>query len=296
MAKRIGFIGLGIMGKPMCRNLIKAGFQLTVYNRSRPAVDEVASYGATPADSSKEVAEKTDVVITIVTDSPDVEEVVLGPNGVLEGSREGLTVIDMSTISPQVTQKIATQLKTKGINMLDAPVSGGDVGAIAGTLSIMVGGPAEVFEECTPILEAMGKNIVRIGDNGAGQMTKLCNQIAGSLNLLAVCEALMLAAKADLDLDKVIEAVGAGAAGSWMMSNVAAKITKRDLEPGFMVKLMQKDLRLALASASELNLPLPATSLVQQLYRSAQADGKGDKGIQAIVTALEKLAGFEVRG
>ena len=296
MAKRIGFIGLGIMGKPMCRNLIKAGFPVTVYNRSRAAVEVVASYGAAPAKSSKEVAEKSDVVITIVTDSPDVEGVVLGRNGVIEGAKKGLTVIDMSTISPQVTRRIAADLASKGVDMLDAPVSGGEKGAIEGTLSIMVGGPKEVFEGCLPILKALGKNIVHIGDHGAGQMTKLCNQIVGSLTLLATCEGLLLASKAGLDLGKMIEAVGAGAAGSWMMSNLAPKITKRDLEPGFMVKLMQKDLRIALSAAAELNLPLPATGLVHQLYRSVEADGKGDKGIQALVTALEKLAGFEVRG
>jgi len=296
MAKRIGFIGLGIMGKPMCRNLIKAGFPVTVYNRSRAAVEVVASYGAAPAKSSKEVAEKSDVVITIVTDSPDVEGVVLGRNGVIEGAKKGLTVIDMSTISPQVTRRIAADLASKGVDMLDAPVSGGEKGAIEGTLSIMVGGPKEVFEGCLPILKALGKNIVHIGDHGTGQMTKLCNQIVGSLTLLATCEGLLLASKAGLDLGKMIEAVGAGAAGSWMMSNLAPKITKRDLEPGFMVKLMQKDLRIALSAAAELNLPLPATGLVHQLYRSVEADGKGDKGIQALVTALEKLAGFEVRG
>lgn len=297
MTERVGFIGLGIMGAPMSKNLIKAGYPLTVYNRSkRSAVDELVSLGATAEMSPKEVAQKSDVVITIVTDSPDVDAVILGPNGVIEGARSGMTVIDMSTISPKVTRNIAAKLAEKGVDMLDAPVSGGDKGAIAGTLSIMVGGKKEVFDKYLPIFEAMGKKIVHVGDHGMGQTVKLCNQIVGGLNILSMCEGLIFGAKMGVDLEKMLEAVGAGAAGSWMISNLAPRVLKRDFEPGFMIDLQQKDLRIALSMAEELNIPLPATSLVHQLFAAIQADGRGSKGTQALINALEKLANIEIKG
>lgn len=295
MQPRIGFIGLGIMGKPMCRNLLKAGYSLTVYNRSRPAVEEIAAAGATGAGSSKEVAEQSDIVITMVTDSPDVERVVLGPKGVLEGARPGQAVIDMSTISPSVTRRIAETLEAKGVDMLDAPVSGGDKGAIAGTLSIMVGGKESVFNACLPVFQAMGKTIIYIGEHGAGQMTKLCNQVAVCLTNLAMAEALLLGMKAGLNLERMLQAISGGAAGSWQLTNLAPRILKRDFEPGFMVKLQQKDLRLVMASANELGLALPGTSLAHQLFNTVEAAGEGNKGTQALVKALERMAGVEVK-
>ena len=291
---RIGFIGLGIMGRPMCANLLKAGYSLTVWNRSRPGIDEVADYGAEAGASPADVAARSDVIITMVTDSPDVEQVVLGAEGVLEGARSGSVVIDMSTISPSVTRRLAEQLAEKGVEMLDAPVSGGDVGAKAGTLSIMVGGKEEVFARCLPVFQAMGKNIVHIGPTGAGQTTKLCNQVAVALNMLAGCEAIMLAAKSGIDPKKMLDAISAGAAGSWMLSNLAPRIVNGDFAPGFMIRLAQKDLRLVLEAADELRLPLPGTALMNQVWRAVEAEGGGDLGTQAAIKALEKWAGFSI--
>ena len=291
---RIGFIGLGIMGKPMCANLLNAGYSLTVWNRSRPSIDTVVGYGARAAGSPSEVAEQSDVIITIVTDSPDVERVVLGEDGVIHGAKAGSVVIDMTTMSPAVTREIAAKLAEKGVDMLDAPVSGGDVGAKNGTLSIMVGGKAEVFERCLPVFQAMGKNILHIGDHGAGQTTKLCNQIAVAVNMLAGCEAIMLAAKSGIDPHKMLGAISAGAAGSWMLSNLAPRIVNGDFAPGFMIKLAQKDLRLVLEAAAQLQLPLPGTALMNQVWRSVEADGGGDLGTQAAIKALEKWANFSV--
>jgi len=295
MADRIGFIGLGIMGRPMARNLLKAGYALAVWNRSRPGIEELAQEGATPASSPQDVARQSDVVITMVTDSADVEAVALGPQGIIEGGRPGLVHIDMSTISPAVTRRIASRLAEKGIEMLDAPVSGGDMGAQAGTLSIMVGGKEETFQRCRPIFEALGRTIVHCGPNGAGQTVKLCNQIVVSLNNLAMCEALVFATKAGVDTRRMLEAVGAGAASSWALLNLAPKILNRDFRPGFKVAHQQKDLRLALEAAEQQAVPLPGTSLVHQLFAAVEAEGLGAEGTQALVKALEKLAGAEVR-
>jgi 3-hydroxyisobutyrate dehydrogenase len=295
MADRIGFIGLGIMGRPMARNLLKAGYALAVWNRSRPGIEELAQEGATPASSPQDVARQSDVVITMVTDSADVEAVALGPQGIIEGGRPGLVHIDMSTISPAVTRRIASRLAEKGIEMLDAPVSGGDMGAQAGTLSIMVGGKEETFQRCRPIFEALGRTIVHCGPNGAGQTVKLCNQIVVSLNNLAMCEALVFATKAGVDTRRMLEAVGAGAASSWALLNLAPKILDRDFRPGFKVAHQQKDLRLALEAAEQQAIPLPGTSLVHQLFAAVEAEGLGAEGTQALVKALEKLASAEVR-
>ncbi|MDP7239116.1 MAG: NAD(P)-dependent oxidoreductase, partial [Candidatus Latescibacteria bacterium] len=233
---------------------------------------------------------------TIVTDTPDVEKVIMGEDGILEAAVSGSVVIDMSTISPSSTQNMARALEEKGVDMLDAPVSGGDAGAIAGTLSIMVGGKQSVFDRCLPVFEGMGKNINLIGGNGAGQLTKLCNQVAVSIANLAMAEALILGAKADLDLEKMLAAISGGAAGSWQLSNLAPRIIKRDFDPGFMVKLQQKDLRLVLSAASELGLGLPGVSLVHQLFNTIEAAGEGDEGTQALVKSLERMAGVEVKG
>jgi len=292
---KIGFIGLGTMGRPMVRNLIKVGYQVTIYGRRKSVVDELASLGAVPAKSASEVASASDMVITMLPDSPDVEQVVTGPAGVLEGAEPGMIVADMSTISPSVARRIAQQAAEKGVAFLDAPVSGGEPGAIAGTLSIMVGGDYHAFEKCLPVFEAMGKNITYMGESGSGQMTKLCNQVICVLNIQAVCEGLMLGSKAGLDMKKLLSVVSSGAAGSWMLSNLAPKMLARDFEPGFMVRLQQKDLRLALAAAEELKVPLPGTSLVQQMFRAVEAAGMQDKGTQALIVSLEKLAGEELR-
>jgi 3-hydroxyisobutyrate dehydrogenase len=293
---RIGFIGLGIMGRPMGKNLIAAGFPLTVWNRSRSGIETVVGYGAAEAGSPRAVAERSDIIITMVTDSPDVRQVILGEQGVIHGVKRDAVVIDMSTISPAVTREIAAALKMKGVHMLDAPVSGGEKGAIEGTLSIMVGGEEPVFERCRPVLEAMGKVIVYIGPSGSGQIVKLCNQVAGAIHLQAMCETLILATRAGVDPARMLQAVSAGAAGSWMLSNLAPRILRGDLNPGFMVKLQQKDLRLIMETSDELHLPLPATALVSQLFRSVEADGNGDLGTQALITTMEKLAGIRVTG
>ena len=295
MDKRIGLIGLGIMGKPMARNLLKAGYPLTVYSRGRSAVDALLADGAAGAGSSQEVAERSDVVITMVTDTPDVRQVILGEHSVLTGMQVGGIIIDMSTISPSVTREIAEVVKAKGVHFLDAPVSGGEGGAIAGTLSIMVGGEAEVFTTCLPIFQAMGKNIIHVGGTGTGQLTKLCNQIAVAVTNLAMSEALVFAARAGVDLEKMHQAISGGAAGSWQLSNLAPRIFQRDFAPGFMVKLQQKDLRLVLQEADRLRLALPATSLVHSLFNALETMGAGDEGTQALVKVLEQLAGVAVR-
>jgi 3-hydroxyisobutyrate dehydrogenase len=295
MYKRVGLIGLGIMGKPMARNLLKAGYSLTVHSRRWSTVEELMADGATGVGSPREVAEHSEVVISIVTDTPDVQQVILGTHGVIEGIPEGGIIIDMSTISPTATREIAQTVGDRGAYFLDAPVSGGEGGAIAGTLSIMVGGDAEVFAACLPIFQAMGKTIIHVGGNGAGQLTKLCNQIAVAVTNLAMSEALVFAAKAGIDLKKMHQAISGGAAGSWQLSNLAPRIFQRDFAPGFMVKLQQKDLRLVLQEADRLQLALPATSLVHNLFNALETMGAGDEGTQALIKVLERLAGVEVQ-
>lgn len=295
MTERIGLIGLGIMGKPMGKNLIKAGFPLTVWNRTASRADELAELGATVADSPRAVAENSDVIITIVSDSPDVQAVILGKDGVIQGVRSGAVVIDMSTISPQVTRELGDALKAKGVAMMDAPVSGGEKGAIEGTLSIMVGGEAAVLERVRPVLEAMGKRIVHIGGTGMGQVCKLANQIAVVLNNLSMSEALVFAAKSGADPAKVLEAIQAGAAGSWALNNYAPKILRRDFSPGFLVSLQQKDIRLVMEASREMNLSLPGTALTYELQKALQAWGLDREGNYAVVKVIEQLAGVEVK-
>lgn len=289
--KTIGFVGLGTMGRPMVRNLLKAGYEVHIYGRRTPIVKELVSCGAIAAGSPAEAAARSDVTITMLPDSPDVRQVVTGAEGILEGAHTGAVIIDMSTISPTVTREIAEIAASRGVDFLDAPVSGGESGAIAGTLSIMVGGREETFERCLPILQALGKTITYMGESGMGQTAKLCNQVICALNIEAVCEGLMLGAKAGLDTKKLLSVVSAGAAGSWMLSNLGPKMLARDFAPGFRIRLQQKDLRLALGAAEELKLPLPATSLVHQIFRVAEATGHSEEGTQALITALETLAG-----
>ena len=291
--KRVGFVGLGIMGAPMAANLLKAGFELTVWNRTPARADALVSAGATLADSPAAVARASEVTISCVTDSSDVEAVALGERGVLEGAAPGSVYIDCSTISPATARKVAETLGRNDVPMLDAPVSGGDVGAKAGTLAIMVGGEAAIFERCLPVLQAMGKTVVHVGPSGSGQVVKLCNQVAGGLNLLAMAEAIVLAQQAGVAPEKMLEVVSAGAAGSWMLSNLGPRAVRGDFAPGFMVELMQKDLRLVLETAAATTTPLPGTALVTQLLRTLEAQGRGKEGTQAIVSAVARLAGRE---
>jgi 3-hydroxyisobutyrate dehydrogenase len=297
MAERVGFIGLGIMGLPMARNLLKAGFPVVAYNRSPAKVDQVAEDGAERGESPRDVAERSDIIVICVTASDDVRNVVLGTEqvpGVLDGVRAGSLVIDMSTISPAVTRELSALLAERDVAMLDAPVSGGDAGAIAGTLSIMVGGPDEALERARPVLEAMGSRITHCGPSGAGQTVKLCNQIAVCINNFAMAEALVFCQRSGVDPSTMLEAISAGAAGSWQISNLGPRVVQRDFAPGFKVGLQQKDLRLALEAADQLDLPLPGTSMVHQLFRAVEHAHGPDVGTQALVRALETLSDVEV--
>lgn len=290
----IGFIGLGIMGRGMATNILQAGFDLIVWNRSPERMDPLIEAGARAATSPAGLASNCDVIVTCVSDTPDFEAVILGAEGVIQGARPGSLVIDCSTISPQATQEIAKQLKVKGVSLLDAPVSGGSEGAAKGTLSIMVGGDAAQVERAMPVLRAMGKTITHVGRQGAGQMVKLVNQILVVVTMQAVAEALLFAQAGGLDLEKTLAAVGGGAAGSWMLNNRGPQVIQRDWRPGFTIDLQQKDLRLVLEAADQLGVPLPSTALVFQFYRSLQQLGLGDEGNHALVKALEHLAGFEI--
>ena len=292
---KLGFIGLGYMGRPMCRNLLKAGYPVVVWNRSRPGLEFAVSHGAVEVNSAREVAEASDIVITMVKHGGDTVEVALGHNGLASGARPGMILIDMSTIAPAEARSIAGKLAESGVLMLDAPVSGSTPRAEAGTLSIMVGGPAEAFERALPVLQAMGSSIVHVGaENGAGQGAKLCNQVLVLVNLLATCEALTLGAGLGLDVRRVYDAVKGGAGGSWQFENLGARLLLGDLEPGGTVETVQKDLDILMSAARDLHMTLPGSSLVQQLYNAVEADGKGKKGHQALVAAYEKLSGVHI--
>ncbi len=294
MAERIGFIGLGIMGRGMAANLLKAGFPLTVWNRTTTRMQELVAEGAHAGASPADVAERSDIVVICVSDTPDVQEVILGERGVIHGARPGSLVIDCSTISPKATREIADKLAERGVFMLDAPVSGGSEGAAKGTLSIMVGGEAEQFARALPVFQAMGKTITHVGGHGAGQTVKLVNQVLVVGNCIAMCEALMFAQAGGVDLQKTYDAISQGAAGSWMFTHRAPQIIARDWRPGFTIDLQQKDLRLVLEAADELGAPVLITSLVFQLYRTLQARGLGNEGNHALIKALEHLAGFQI--
>ncbi len=294
MAERVGFIGLGIMGHAMAQNLLKAGFDLCVWNRTPGRADDLIRAGARGASSPADLASRCQIIFVCVSDTPDVKAVILGETGIIQGAEAGSLVIDTSTISPLATREIADLLREKGIYMLDAPVSGGSEGALQGTLSIMVGGEPEQMERAMPYLLAMGKSITHVGGHGAGQMVKLVNQILVVVTGLAVSEALLFAQAGNLDLAKTIEAVAGGAAGSWMLSHRGPQILNRDWRPGFTIDLQQKDLRLILEAADQLGVPLIATSLVFNLYRTLQARGLGNEGNHALIKALEHLAGIEV--
>lgn len=283
------------MGKPMSKNLLKAGYHLTVFNTSPSPIEELAGLGAERAGSSKEVAEQSDIVITMLPDGPDVEKAVLGPGGVLEGLKKGSTWVDMSSISPVVARKVAAEVEKKGGKALDAPVSGGETGAVEGTLAVMVGGRQDVFEECLPVLKVMGKNVTLVGGTGAGQVAKLANQIVVAINIEGLSEALVFATKAGVDPEVLVEAIRGGLAGSKVMEIKAKMIIDRNFKPGFRIKLHQKDLRNALAAAGEYGVPLPATSLVQQMIGSLVNEGKGELDHSGIDLFIESLAKTEVR-
>jgi 3-hydroxyisobutyrate dehydrogenase len=294
----VGFIGLGIMGLPMAKNVLRGGYPVVAYNRTTSKLDDLVLSGAQRGESAADVAARSTVVVICVTASADVEAVVdgrPGVPGVIEGIRPGSVVIDMSTISPAVTREVAARLAEKDVALIDAPVSGGEQGAISGTLSIMCGGTAEALDRVRPVLETMGGKITHCGDSGAGQTVKLCNQIAVVLNNLAMAEALIFCQRSGVDPAVMLEAIASGAAGSWQISNLGPKVLERDFSPGFKVGLQQKDLRLALDAADRLDLPLAGTALVHQLFRAVEHRDGPDIGTQALVRALEALTGVEVR-
>ena len=291
----IAFIGLGIMGKPMAKNLLKAGYSLVVHNRSESPVDELVNAGAQRSDSPKQAAEKSDIIITMLPNSPDVELVVLGKNGVLEGAKSGQIIIDMSSIEPLVSQNIAAELAKKDAEMLDAPVSGGEPGAIKGELAIMVGGKEEIFNQCFPIFNVLGKSAVLVGDIGAGGFAKLANQIIVAMNIAAVSEAFVLGQKAGLDPEKLFKAIRGGLAGSNVMNAKVHLITERNFKPGFKIKLHDKDIKNALKTSAGLQVPLPLTGLIEQILTSLIVDGKGDLDHGGIIQFFENLAGVEVK-
>ena len=282
------------MGAPMARNLLAAGHEVVVWNRSEERLDAAVASGAQRGASPADVAARSDVVIACVTASADLEEVAIGRSGVAEGIRRGSLFVDMSTISPAMTRAVAARFEERGVAMLDAPISGGEQGAIGGTLSIMVGGPAEALERARPIFELLGATVTHCGPAGAGQTVKLCNQIAVCINNLAMAEALVFCVRSGVDPSTMLSAITQGAAGSWQLSNLGPKVVERDFAPGFKVALQQKDLRLALEAADELRVPLVGTSLVHQLFAAVERAHGGEVGTQALVRAIEALSGAEV--
>lgn len=293
--EKIGFIGLGIMGKPMAMNLIKAGYSLTVYDINPGPVKEVVAAGAAEGSSSSDVAAKSEVVITMLPNSPHVKTVVLGANGVLEGAKPGLILVDMSSIAPLVAQEVAAQVQKKGVEMLDAPVSGGEPKAIDGTLSIMVGGKQEVFDQVEDILKVMGASAVLVGDIGSGNTTKLANQIIVALNIAAMSEALVLATKAGVDPEKVFEAIRGGLAGSTVLNAKAPLALEGNFKPGFRIELHIKDLANALDTAHEIGVPVPLAGSVMEIMQALKVDGKGSDDHGGIIQFYEKLAKVQVR-
>ena len=286
--KTIGFIGVGVMGKSMVRNLMKNGFEVSIYARTKAKVTDVLAEGALWCDSIAQCAQGKDAVITIVGYPKDVEEVYFGQGGILENASAGCVLIDMTTTSPQLSVKIEQAAKEKGLKALDAPVSGGDVGAKNGTLSIMVGGEKETYTQCLPIFQAMGTNIIYEGKAGAGQHTKMANQIALGGAIAGVCEALTYAKKVGLDLQTMLDSISKGAAGSWQMSNMAPRMLKGDFDPGFFVKHYIKDMNIALEEASHVNLTMPVSNEVHDMYQALDDRGMGDLGTQALIKYYDK--------
>jgi 2-hydroxy-3-oxopropionate reductase len=294
MAEKVGFIGLGIMGGPMAQNLMEAGYELVLYNRTIEKAEEVAGDGATVVGSPREVAESCDVVVLMLPDSPQVEEIVEGEDGVLEGLKEGALIVDMSTISPVVTRELAEKIEERGASMLDAPVSGGEPGAQQGTLAIMAGGSEEDFERARPLLEVMGDAITHVGPTGAGQTAKAANQIVVAVTLEGISEALVLASKAGVAPEKILEAISGGLAGSNVMEAKKENFLEHDFEPGFRVDLHHKDLGIALATGREYGVSLPVTAIVDQMLESLKTKGRGDRDHSAILTLIEDQAQHEL--
>ena len=291
MAQVVGFIGLGIMGRPMARNLLKAGYPLLVHSRSQGPVQELVGAGAKAANSPKDVASQVEVLITMLPNSPDVEMVALGKSGIIEGARPGLLFLDMSTISPLVSQKVGKVLQSKGVRMLDAPVSGGEKGAIEGALSIMVGGEKSDFDAALPVFQALGKTITHLGPLGAGGFTKLANQVIVAVNLTALGEALTLARKAGLDRSLTLKALGGGLAGSKCLEQKTPNYLSGIYNPGFKIDLHFKDLGLIMESSRALGVPLPCTAVVQELFNALRVKGRGGLDHSGVITLLEELAG-----
>jgi len=291
---KVGYIGLGLMGKSMARNILKAGFPLVVHNRSRSAVDELAAEGAVPASSPAVVAAQVDVVFTNLPDSPDVELVALGKNGVLEGAHKGLIFVDNSTIKPAVARRIARRLAERGVLSLDAPVSGGDIGARNGTLSIMVGGPAEAVERVMPVFMAMGKTVTHVGEAGAGQVAKAANQIMVAAQMVAMAELLIFARKAGVDPQKVVEAIKGGAAQCWTLDVKPPRLFMGNRLPGFKARLQLKDLRIILETAREYDVPLPTSTQNAKLFEQMIEMGMGDLDNSAVIGVIERLAGINL--
>lgn len=295
MALNIGFIGSGIMGRPMALNLIKSGHKLWVYARRAEALQPLLAAGATPCASPREVAMHADVIFTIVSDTPDVEQVIFGAAGIIQGARAGAVIVDMSTISPVATVDFAQRLAAQGMEMLDAPVSGGEKGAINAALSIMVGGKVEVFERIRPLFACMGKNIVHIGGNGAGQVSKACNQIVVAVTIEAVAEALTFARKNNVDPAKVREALMGGSAGSKILEVQGQRMLEHDFKPGFKLGLHLKDMRIVMEAAQQSGAAVPAAALVTQHFNSLMGEGNGDGELDssAVIKVLEKMSGME---
>lgn len=286
----IGYIGLGIMGKPMARNILKAGFPLVVYNRSQAAVNELSREGAKPAFSPKEVAEQVNVVFTNLPDSPDVESVALGINGIIEGRHEDLIFVDNSTIKPSVARKIAEIMQSKGVSCLDAPVSGGDIGARDGTLTIMVGGSEEVLGKVRPVFEVISKKITHVGGSGAGQIAKAANQLMVAAQIVALGELLILVQKTGVDPQKVVEAIRGGAAQCRMLDNKTPRLFAGNRQPGFKAALQAKDLNIVMETAREFGVPLPMTAINLQLFNAMIAIGMGELDNSAVIGVIEHLA------
>jgi 2-hydroxy-3-oxopropionate reductase len=294
MPDTIGFIGLGIMGKPMAHNLLKAGFEVVVHNRHQVVTDVLVAAGASASDQPREIAASSDVLITMLPDTPQVEQVLIGPGGVIEGAHKGLILIDMSTISPIVTRTLADRLAERGIAMLDAPVSGGDKGAIAGTLSIMVGGEEAAFQRCLPIFQALGKTIVYVGESGAGQVVKACNQIVVALVIEAVSEALVLGSKAGVDPAKVLQVLNGGLAANRMIEQRGASMLAHDFAPGGRIKTHHKDLGIVLELGRMYGVSLPVSAQVDQMFASLITRGRGDLDHTVLLTYLEDLADHQI--
>ena len=291
----IGFVGLGIMGGPMAKNLVDAGYDVVGYNRSDEPVEALVAHGGEGAETAAEAAERASVVITCLPNSTVVTEVMHADDGIVAGLSGGETVIDTSTISPTVTEELAAELDELGVSMLDAPISGGEEGAIAGALSIMVGGDAAVLEEHRPILEVMGETVTHCGDNGAGQVTKACNQIVVASAMVGVSEALLFAKKAGADLEAVVEAISGGAAGCWTLDNRAPRMIHGNFEPGFFAEYQYKDLRIATGAGEAFGSPMPLTSLAHELYKSMEETGRGRDDNSGVLQVLEDMAGEEAR-